>query len=135
MSHSESKTGLQIGLWTLAVIASVTLAGRSSAQKPAEKPDKAAAEISEELPAGTMKETATTDCTRCHHPSIILQQRLTKAAWTKMVDKMIKWGAIVDPKDHDPLIDYLSSNFSPDKPPYEPPKTAADKSTPSKDSK
>ena len=105
------------------------------AQKPSDKPAKAAAKTSEELPAGTMKEIATTACTECHDSSIILQQRLSKAAWTKTVDKMIKWGAIVDAKDHDPLIDYLSTNFSPDKPPYEPSKTAADKSGAAKGSK
>jgi hypothetical protein len=44
-----------------------------------------------------------------------LQQRLSKAAWTKEVDKMIKWGAVVDPKDRDALIDYLSTNLSADK--------------------
>ena len=60
-------------------------------------------------------------CTECHQSRIILQQRLSKAAWTKEVDKMIKWGALVDEKDHDALIDYLSTNFSPDKPPYEAP--------------
>ena len=138
MSHSKRKTGLQIGSWTLAVVASVTFVGRSSgapAQNPSDKPAKAAAKTSEELPVGTMKETATTACTECHDSSIILQQRLSKAAWTKTVDKMIKWGAIVDAKDHDPLIDYLSTNFSPDKPPYEPSKTAADKSGAAKGSK
>ena len=76
-----------------------------------------------------MKETATTTCTECHDSGIILQQRLSKAAWTKTVDKMIRWGATVAPKDHDALIDYLSTNFSPDKPPYEPPKTATERAT------
>jgi hypothetical protein len=37
---------------------------------------------------------------------------------------MTKWGAVVDPADRDALIDYLSTNFSPDKPAYEPPRTA-----------
>jgi len=37
---------------------------------------------------------------------------------------MTKWGAIVDPADRDALIDYLSTNFSPDKPPYDPPRTS-----------
>jgi hypothetical protein len=80
--------------------------------------------LTEDLPAGAMQAKATTSCLECHEARIILQQRLSKAAWTKEVDKMIKWGAVVDANDHDALIDYLSTNFSPDKPPYEPPRTA-----------
>src|SRR5215831_14487685 len=64
-----------------------------------------------ELPDGAMRLKATTACTECHEARIILQQRLSKAAWTKEVDKMIKWGAVVDGSDHDALIDYLSTNF------------------------
>lgn len=79
-----------------------------------------------ELPAGPMQAKATTACTECHEARIILQQRLSKGAWTKEVDKMTKWGAVVDPADRDALIDYLSANFSPDKPAYEPPRTAVD---------
>ena len=43
------------------------------------------------------------------------EQRLSKAAWTKEVDKMIKWGAVVDASDHDALVDYLSGNFGVDR--------------------
>src|SRR5579864_1273612 len=75
-----------------------------------------------QLPDGVMQAKATTACTECHEARIILQQRLGKAAWTKEVDKMVKWGALVDANDHDALVDYLSTNFSPDKAPYEPPK-------------
>jgi hypothetical protein len=77
-----------------------------------------------DLPAGAMQSKATTACLECHEARIILQQRLTKPAWTKEVDKMTKWGAVVDPADRDALIDYLSVNFNPDKPPYDPPRTA-----------
>ena len=82
------------------------------------------ANVTADLPAGPMQAKATTACTECHEARIILQQRLSKTAWTKEVDKMTKWGAVVDPADRDALIDYLSSNFSPDRPPYEPPRTA-----------
>jgi hypothetical protein len=86
------------------------------------------AKPTEDLPAGAMQAKATTACLECHEARIILQQRLTKAAWTKEVDKMIKWGAVVDANDRDALVDYLSTNFSPDRPAYEPPRTAAGKS-------
>jgi hypothetical protein len=76
-----------------------------------------------ELPADPMQAKATTACTECHDARIILQQRLNKAAWTKEVDKMVKWGALVEPQDRDALIDYLSANFSVDKPEYIPERT------------
>jgi hypothetical protein len=78
-----------------------------------------------DLPAGAMQPKATTACTECHEARIIVQQRLSKAAWRKEVDKMVKWGAVVDASDRDGLIDYLSANFSPDKPQYEPPRSAS----------
>ena len=80
-----------------------------------------------------MQAKATTSCLECHEARIILQQRLSKTAWTKEVDKMVKWGAVVDAGDRDALIDYLSTNFSPDQPPYEAPRTSV-KRTPGKKS-
>jgi hypothetical protein len=79
----------------------------------------------EPLPAGAAKEKAEAACLTCHEGRIIVQQRLTKAAWTKEMDKMIKWGAEVDAKDRDALIDYFSTNFGTDQPAYEAPRTAA----------
>lgn len=72
----------------------------------------------DDLPAGPMQSKARTGCTICHDSHIIVQQRLSKPAWGKEVDKMIKWGAIVNAADRDALVDYFSSNFSVDKPPY-----------------
>lgn len=89
--------------------------------------EKTPAKVIEDMPAGAMQAKATTSCLECHEARIILQQRLSKGAWTKEVDKMIKWGAVVDAADHDALIDYLSTNFSPDMPPYEPPRSAPEK--------
>ena len=68
-----------------------------------------------ELPAGPMQETARNACTICHDAGIIVQQRLSKEAWIREVDKMVRWGTALEPKDRDPLIEYLSSNFPPDK--------------------
>jgi hypothetical protein len=108
-----------VKLTTALAVAVLTLAvAWAHAQKPA------GANLTADLPAGAMQAKATTACTECHEARIILQQRLSKAAWTKEVDKMMKWGAVVDPSDRDALIDYLSTNFSPDKPAYEPQRTA-----------
>src|ERR1700722_10893354 len=103
-----------VGILAIAVI----LPMGSRAQKSG------APNVTADLPAGPMQAKATTACLECHEARIILQQRLSKAAWTKEVDKMTKWGAVVDPADRDALIDYLSSNFSPDKPAYQPQRTA-----------
>ncbi len=78
-----------------------------------------------ELPVGPLQEKATAACTSCHEARIIVQQRLSKAAWTKEMDKMIKWGAEVDSKDRDGLIHYFSTSFGPDQATYEAPRTAA----------
>ena len=69
-----------------------------------------------DMPPGPMQEKARTACMECHDAGITVQQRLDKAAWTKEVDKMIRWGAVVDPKDRDAMIEYFSTNFPPDKP-------------------
>ena len=103
-----------------AAIALFALVSPASAQ--AQKPPTASPNA--DLPAGPMQAKATTACLECHEARIILQQRLTKPVWTKEVEKMTKWGAVVDSADRDALIDYLSSNFSPEKPAYEPQRTS-----------
>ena len=80
-----------------------------------------------DLPAGNMQNKARPACTTCHEASIVIQQRLNKAAWAKEVDKMVKWGAILNASDRDALIEYLSSNFPPDKAPYVAPRSARTK--------
>ena len=79
---------------------------------------RAQSESTIELPPGPMQKKATDACTECHEARIIVQQRLSKPAWTKEVDKMIRWGANVDSRDRDALIDYLSSNFGVDRAAY-----------------
>ena len=92
----------------------------------------AASSPNEELPAGPVQEKAAAACLSCHEARIIVQQRLSKAAWTREMDKMTKWGAEVDPKDRDALIDYFSANFGPDQPPYAAPKTAQESASKSR---
>jgi hypothetical protein len=41
------------------------------------------------------------------------QQRLSRQGWTREVDKMIRWGAVVSDAEKEPLINYLSGNFGP----------------------
>src|ERR1700686_3823561 len=123
--HSSARPGagwLSMMLFALVMTGVATLPLIATAQQPSR------AKVTEDLPSGAMQAKATTACTECHEARIILQQRLSKTAWTKEVDKMTKWGAVVDAADRDALIDYLSTNFSPEKPPYEPQRTTANKS-------
>jgi hypothetical protein len=64
------------------------------------------------MEAGRKLEQAS--CTPCHSLRLVDSQRLTAPAWTKEVDKMIGWGAIV--RDRKALIEYLSTNYSGVKP-------------------
>ena len=73
---------------------------------------------SADLSTGPLQAKMKTACLECHDSGIIVQQRLGKVAWTKEVDKMIKWGAVVDPGDRDAFIEYLSANFPADKEPH-----------------
>ena len=68
-----------------------------------------------DLPPGPMQETARNACTVCHDAGIIVQQRLNKDAWGREVDKMVRWGTVLDPKDRDPLVAYFAANFPPEK--------------------
>ena|ERR1700758_4563621 len=119
MSHSAKSNRVTRSLAAIAVIALASMSVSALSQQ--------AAKPAEDLPPGAMQAKATTACLECHEARIILQQRLTNAAWTKEVDKMVKWGADVDGNDRDALIDYLSTNYSPDKGPYEAPRTSIEK--------
>jgi hypothetical protein len=96
---------------------------------PAVIPAQNGAKRNEELPAGVIMQKATTACLECHEARIIVQQRLSKAVWTKEVDKMVKWGAVMDANDRNALIDYLSANFGPGQPEYSAPRSAQEKTT------
>jgi cytochrome c553 len=52
----------------------------------------------------------------CHGPSLIAQQRLDRAGWTREVDKMIGWGATVPATDKDAFINYFTAMFNPSRP-------------------
>ena len=82
---------------------------------------------SADLPPGLLQAKMKTVCLECHDSVIIEQQRLGEAAWTKEVDKMTKWGAVVDAGDRDAFIEYLSANFPGDKKPYVAPRTVGAK--------
>ncbi|SRR6266404_4152792 len=74
------------------------------------------------LPPAPIERRVRTACLECHDATIVLQQRLDKKTWAKEVDKMVRWGAVVDAKEREAFVEYLSSNFGPDKPAWTPAK-------------
>ena len=50
-------------------------------------------------------------CLVCHEADLIEAQRLATPGWTREVDKMIRWGAIVSDPEKQLLIDYLALRF------------------------
>ena len=67
----------------------------------------------QELPSGPGLETVSKRCLSCHESDLIVQQRLTRTGWTRSIDKMVRWGAVVEPTERGPILDYLSANFAP----------------------
>jgi sulfite oxidase len=46
-------------------------------------------------------------CLICHDEDVIRQQHLTRAQWDREVNKMIGWGARLQPDERDTFLDYL----------------------------
>jgi mono/diheme cytochrome c family protein len=55
----------------------------------------------------------TARCLTCHEADLIAEQRLSRAGWVREVDKMIRWGAVVDADEREPMLDYLAAHFTP----------------------
>jgi hypothetical protein len=52
-------------------------------------------------------------CLTCHDEDVIRQQRLTHSQWDREVDKMVGWGARVQPDARSSLLDYLQGIAGP----------------------
>jgi cytochrome c5 len=64
-----------------------------------------------EIPAGDGSDTLRASCLTCHGTALITQQRLSREAWSREVDKMIGWGAVVAADQRSGLLNYLASHF------------------------
>ena len=53
-------------------------------------------------------------CLPCHSLRLIHSQRLTRAAWTRELDKMAGWGTKYT--DREALLEYLVATYGDDKP-------------------
>lgn len=54
-----------------------------------------------------------TACLVCHQEDMIRQQRLTRPQWDREINKMIGWGADVNPDRREAILDYLVKRFGP----------------------
>lgn len=50
-------------------------------------------------------------CLLCHEVDLVEAQRLGKPGWTREVDKMVRWGAVVTDAEKEPLVDYLANSY------------------------
>jgi mono/diheme cytochrome c family protein len=53
-------------------------------------------------------------CVPCHSLRLVESQRLSAAAWGRELDKMARWGAVI--QDRQALLDYLSQEYPDTKP-------------------
>jgi hypothetical protein len=73
----------------------------------------AARQDGDDLPAGDGKKILLASCTACHDLKEVTKFRgyYTKAEWRDIVTTMIEYGATVDAKDVDVLVDYLAKTL------------------------
>jgi len=91
------------------------------------KSEKAGTDASTDASADASTSTSTSDgralvagaCLSCHSEHMLAQQRLTQAQWSKVVTKMVGWGANLEPTEVGPLVSYLSTAYGPDAGLYE----------------
>ncbi|MFN0110201.1 MAG: hypothetical protein ACKVZH_15205 [Blastocatellia bacterium] len=93
-------------LLKLALVAAIVAIGVSLNQ---------ASFASQDLPPGKGVELANAKCVTCHEADLIMAQRLSKQGWTREVEKMIRWGAVVSDAEKEALVEYFSANFAPRK--------------------
>lgn len=65
------------------------------------------------LPPGPGAGRVRRACLGCHDTSIIMQQQLDRREWTRLLNKMIRWGAPVRPAEREAILNYLATHFSP----------------------
>ncbi len=66
---------------------------------------------SNSAPTGHGAELMRAQCLKCHGDDLIQQQRLSKAGWTREVEKMMRWGAEIQESDKDHLVEYLTASY------------------------
>jgi len=67
------------------------------------------------LPPGPMQAKIKAACTQCHNASRITEQHMSRAEWSKELEKMEGLGAVIHEADRTPILNYLARNFGPKK--------------------
>ena len=62
----------------------------------------------QERPSAAGEELLRTRCQTCHGADLIRQQRLSRDGWTREIDKMIGWGAVLSPGDKAAVLELLA---------------------------
>ena len=65
------------------------------------------------LPEGPGAQITRQRCLTCHEADLIVQQRLGRGGWERELDKMMRWGAVVEADERAPLLEYLTRHFGP----------------------
>jgi len=63
----------------------------------------------QELPPGDGADLVRARCQTCHGADLIVQQRLSRDGWSRELDKMAGWGAVIEPVDRERLLASLTS--------------------------
>lgn len=71
------------------------------------------APVAAHSPTGQGEAIFTRACLACHGTDLVEPQRLSHAAWTREVDKMIRWGARVSDAEKPALVDFLAGRYPP----------------------
>jgi cytochrome c5 len=67
----------------------------------------------QQLPPGPGLDVLNKRCVSCHETDIISSQKLSLTGWTRSVDKMVRWGAVITPEERKLLEPYLAQHFAP----------------------
>jgi hypothetical protein len=65
------------------------------------------------LPAGEHMPLVLGACIPCHSAEMVAQQRLDRATWEAIVDRMISYGAPITPDTRPLILEYLASRLGP----------------------
>jgi len=65
------------------------------------------------LPPGEHMPLVLGACIMCHSPEMVAQQRLDRATWEAIVDRMITYGAPITPETRLLILEYLATRLGP----------------------
>jgi hypothetical protein len=65
------------------------------------------------LPPGEHVDLVTGRCVICHGLELVAQQRLGRAAWEVILDRMLSYGMPMAPEEREPILTYLVTRLGP----------------------